>query len=55
MNKTDILGAIMGLFGGLVLIDVDHFTLYPIFHYMGTVMFFFFIAIILIIKMRDEK
>jgi len=52
--KTDLIPIILGLFSGLVLVDVDHITPYPIFHYIGTVMFFFFMSIILLINLRGE-
>jgi hypothetical protein len=52
--KTETVAIILGLFSGLVMIDVDHITPYPFFHYIGTVMFFLFLSLILLIKLRGK-
>jgi hypothetical protein len=52
--KTEMLAIISGLFSGLVMVDVDHITPYPLFHYIGTVMFFLFLSIFLLINLKKE-
>lgn len=41
----ELLGMIIGLLGGLVLIDVDHLLPYPLFHWWGSAFFFVFFGI----------
>ena len=47
-NILDNIG--FALLCGLVLIDLDHFTPYPIFHWMGSVLFWLFFGIGLIYR-----
>jgi len=59
--KTKILHWLLisgALFLGLVFIDVDHVIGYPVFHWMGSVMFFVFFGVGLVVRKfynREEK
>lgn len=55
MRKIEIFLLLLAIGIGSIGIDIDHFTPYPLFHYGGTILFFLFFAIGLVIFRKEEE